>query len=135
MMWCKKCLRKQTTLVGLIIKNFIDTESNLKSSVLRKIVISLGFDYTHYSAKEAFIDKNILAVRNDIAHGEYREINLDDFIEIVDFIIPLMDYFRTQVENAAVTKRYLKVQWQTAQHITGPVFNFLLVKAQMLELD
>jgi hypothetical protein len=86
----------------------LDTNSNLNSKVLRNFIISLGFDYSHYKTKEKFIDKNLLATRNEIAHGEYKLITYDDFFEVYSLVLPLMDYFKTQICNAVINKDFIK---------------------------
>ena len=78
-------------------KTSINTESNLNSKVLRNIIQSLGFEYSHYISKEHFIDKKLLSTRNEIAHGEYRQVEYSDFDEVFSIVLPLMDYFKTQI--------------------------------------
>ncbi|WP_212004822.1 MAE_28990/MAE_18760 family HEPN-like nuclease [Chitinophaga sp. HK235] len=55
-----------------IPEKLIDTESNLKPVVLRKILFRLGLDHTAFSEIESDISK-LLGYRNAIAHGEKRD--------------------------------------------------------------
>jgi hypothetical protein len=89
-------------------KDVIDTKSNLKFNVLKDILISLGLDETFFLAKENFIDKKLVEPRNDIAHGTYRDIIYEDFIIVYENVIPLMEYYKTLVENNASQGNYKK---------------------------
>ena len=88
-------------------KSIIRTESNLSSKVLREIVWCLGLDYSIYETKENLIDINLLKRRNNIAHGEYIDIDPNDYIELRDNFILLMTTFRDQILNSASMKAYL----------------------------
>lgn len=88
-------------------KNAIHTESNLSSTVLLEILTTLGLDTKDYESKAHMIDNQLLAKRNHIAHGSVLDVNVNDYLRIYDGITALMNTFRNQVENAAVTKQYL----------------------------
>lgn len=85
----------------------IKTQSNLNSDVLRNITCILGIDYALYETKEKIIDETLLRSRNEIAHGQYLLIEFEQYIELHHEIISLMDLFKDQIENAAVSKSYL----------------------------
>ncbi len=80
--------------------------SNLSSSVFKEIVFMLGLDYSFYELKEVIIDEKLLAKRNKIAHGEYLDIDENDYDELHRQIISMMDHFRNQIDNCAATKQY-----------------------------
>lgn len=85
----------------------INTMSNLKSDVFKKIVHSLGLDYrAEYQMRERLIDIRLLKTRNEVAHGEYINIGFSDFIELHEKVIELIRLFRDQVSNAAVLEKY-----------------------------
>lgn len=85
----------------------IDTESNLKSEVFKNIVHSLGLEYLpKYELQEKFIDLRLLKTRNEVAHGEFSNVKFDEFIELFDRIIDLIETFRNQISNAAAMKSY-----------------------------
>jgi hypothetical protein len=85
----------------------VDTRSNLSSEVFREIVYMLGLDYLPpYATKEKLIDTKLLHLRNTIAHGNYLLINLGEYRELHQEMIILMDTFRNQIDNAAITKAY-----------------------------
>lgn len=85
----------------------IKTKSNLNSEVLRDIMCILGLDYSLYETKEKIIDETLLRSRNEIAHGQYLLIEFNQYMELHHEIISLMDLFRDQIENAAISKAYL----------------------------
>ncbi|MDW3210674.1 MAG: MAE_28990/MAE_18760 family HEPN-like nuclease [Reichenbachiella sp.] len=89
-------------------KDIIDTKSNLKFHVLKDILISLGLELSHFESKENFIDKKLVDTRNDIAHGTYRDIVYEDFEIVYNNVIPLMEYYKSLIENSAVQESYKK---------------------------
>lgn len=90
-------------------KNIVDTQSNLSSSVLRDIIWTLGLDSVPFEIKNKFIDESLVNRRNHIAHGEPLDIDVDDYRELHNEVMNLLDSFRTQVQNAVATNRFLKV--------------------------
>lgn len=89
-------------------KDIIDTRSNLKLHVLNDILTSLGFEKHFFSSKESFIDKKLVEPRNDIAHGTYRDVDYEDFKIVHENVIPLMEYFKTLIENSVSQEDYKK---------------------------
>lgn len=89
-------------------KSVIDTESNLSSSVLREIIWCLDLSYDNFEIKEKLIDEKMLAKRNHIAHGEYLEVDSKDVIDLRNEILALMIEFKNQIENSALTKKFIK---------------------------
>ena len=91
---------------ALPYKNVIDTESNLSSKVFRDVVEKLGLDYSSYETREKLIDEKLLESRNTIAHGSYLATDLDGYIDLQDEVLGMMELFRNQIENSAITKSY-----------------------------
>lgn len=89
-------------------KDIIETKSNLKFHVLKDILTSLGFEKSHFLSKENFIDKKLVEPRNDIAHGTYRDVVYEDYKTVHDNIIPLMEYYKTLIENSSALQSYKK---------------------------
>lgn len=89
-------------------KDIIETKSNLKFHVLKNILTSLGLDKSHFESKENFLDKKLVDIRNDIAHGTYRDLGYEDFQIVHNNIIPLLEYYKTLIENSATLKSYRK---------------------------
>lgn len=87
-------------------KNIVDTKSNLSSKVLTDILSALGLDHSQFSTKLNFIDSNLVNPRNHVAHGEILELNTDEYLELHDGVIGLIETFRTEIENSSVTRRF-----------------------------
>ncbi len=89
--------------------NIIDTESNLKYNVLKKLMHQLGLDLTKFELKENFIDSTLLKNRNSIAHGErISNKQLETaYKEIQETIIGMIQTYHNLIYNAAVTEEYL----------------------------
>jgi hypothetical protein len=88
-------------------ENVVKT-SNLSSKILKDIVCTLGLDYKHFETKEKLIDEQLLKSRNTIAHGSYLSIDADIYTQLHSEMMSLMEIFKTELENAACQKRYLK---------------------------
>lgn len=99
---------KMQTRARISTKDVIDTGSNLSSSILYEILWMLGLDETDYAAKRMLIDEKLVNQRNHIAHGEPLDITVDDFLALYDEVQVLLDIFRTQVQNACVSKTFLR---------------------------
>lgn len=87
-------------------KDIIDTRSNLRFWVLSDILLSLGLDKTFFATKENFLDKKLVEPRNDIAHGTYRDISYEDYSIVHENVIPLMEHYKTLIENSAALGSY-----------------------------
>ncbi len=89
-------------------EDVVSTDSNLSSSILREITCLLGLDYSFYEMKEVIIDEQLLKRRNGIAHGEYLSLKREEYQQLHDEILAMMENFRTQLENNANQKLYLR---------------------------
>lgn len=94
----------------------IDTESNLSSKVLRNILMCVGLtnSWDGFESKQRTIDVALLKARNEIAHtgrSDREDLGLQDLLLNV---IELLDLFKTELENAAVQKKYL-LNWNAVQ--------------------
>ena len=96
---------------SLPYKDVVATGSNLSSSILREITCLLGLDYSFYETNRVIIDERLLGRRNKIAHGEslkYISLDRDEYQQMHEQILLMMDYFRNQIENNAAQKLYLR---------------------------
>lgn len=92
----------------LPMRNAIDTQSNLSSAVFRDIVGWIGIDSGRYESKFNLVDESLLRSRNRIAHGQFLELDPKTFGELVEQVIELMRWFKTDLENALATQAYVK---------------------------
>lgn len=102
----KYILCNQQSRARIPIKNVVDTQSNLSTTVLKEILWCLGLDFNPFESREKLIDKKLVSRRNHIAHGQDIEIELSDFTEMVDEVLGLMTTFRNQLENSTMTEGY-----------------------------
>ncbi len=90
-------------------KNYVDTESNLKSDVFDQIASSIGVDTTAYKHLYPYIDETIVQQRNRIAHGESVSLDINDFRAISDRVSDLIAMYKTDVENIVSSSSYKRV--------------------------
>lgn len=93
----------------LPVKDVVDTQSNLSSSALVDILDALGLDSNLFATRFKFIDSQLVGPRNHIAHGEALSITADEYLQLHDDVLSLIETFRNEVENASVTKRFRSV--------------------------
>jgi hypothetical protein len=84
----------------------VRTEANLNSRVLREIVGRLGLPDTPYELNERLIDEQLLKARNEIAHGEYLNVDLAEFESIYSGVVAMLNAFATDILNAAALGDY-----------------------------
>jgi hypothetical protein len=88
----------------------IDTESNLKSDVFENICLCIGLNFLQSWQIEApFID-DLFENRCAIAHGELLEPDSKYATEVLDAVLRWIDSFSTDIENAVVSKAYIRVR-------------------------
>ncbi|MEG4119606.1 MAE_28990/MAE_18760 family HEPN-like nuclease [Microcoleus sp. N9_B4] len=90
----------------ILPKDVISTASNLSSEILKEITYILGIDFSIYSTKSPLIDTQLLKTRNEIAHGEDSVFDRDEYLELHRDIIGMLDIFCTDIENAAIQKKF-----------------------------
>ena len=89
-------------------RDIINTKSNLNFGILKDICCVIGIDYSKYSLKKVFIDEKLLKNRNNIAHGNYLAIDLDEFEDIYRTTLNLMESIRDDILVAAEKEQYKK---------------------------
>lgn len=95
-----------------ITDTVVDTESNLKPVVLKKILYRLGLPHDTFNSLEGQINK-LLNYRNDIAHGETKSgIPEKIYEELRDDVYSIMDQVKREVMNALQNKQYLRTHTQ-----------------------
>lgn len=92
---------KMDETAQLQISSAVSTESNLTSKVFKNIAGSIDIDISPYETKFHLIDFSLVDKRNRVAHGEFLDIEGGDFTKLVDEVLALMRYYKTDIENAA----------------------------------
>ena len=88
------------------LSDAIDTESNLTSKVFANIANYLAIATENYETKFKLIDESLVRRRNSVAHGEYLDLEVDDFRTLADEILQVMRDYKTDLENAASMAAY-----------------------------
>ena len=88
----------------------VNTDSNLKFSILLNILQQLGLDAKEYELKENFIDSKLVRCRNCIAHGDILSINEieDTYNEIEKDLLNMIILFQNLIFKAVDNKEYLR---------------------------
>jgi hypothetical protein len=86
---------------NMTLDSAINTESNLSSKVFDNILTSVGFSSSSYEARYNLIDQSLLERRNKIAHGEFLDINADEWRTLADEVVSIMNNYKTDIENSA----------------------------------
>lgn len=98
----------------------VDTESNLKSAVLRKILYRLGLPFDQFAEFEPEVD-TLLAVRNKIAHGETRAgITFKLYEQLRSSALRVMSGISASITIATDEKWYMTTMVGTTESI-GPI--------------
>ena len=92
----------------MVLSNAVRTEFNLTSSVFRNIASSINVQVTQYESRFPLIDESLVRRRNSIAHGEYLGLNPGEFVELADEILTMMRWYKTDLQNAATLKEYIR---------------------------
>ncbi|MCY2686004.1 MAE_28990/MAE_18760 family HEPN-like nuclease [Salinimicrobium sp. TH3] len=102
-------LQLNLTRTVSIPESVVDTESNLKPVVLKKILFMLGLDYEMFSDEQSDINR-LLSVRNKIAHGESRSgLEKSDFNKLYDLTFSLLRTIKTKIMSSITKEEFKKV--------------------------
>ncbi len=88
----------------------VDTESNLKPIVLRKLLFRLGFAHDQFADIEGNIDL-LLNFRNKIAHGQMKDgVSQGNYENLRDSTFEIMTTVKSNIMDALTNKIYLRQQ-------------------------
>ncbi len=91
----------------LQMSSAINTESNLTSKVFTNIANSLDLKITRYETRFNLIDESLVNLRNKVAHGEHLRLGGREFSDLVGQVLEVMDWYNTDVLNAASQREFL----------------------------
>jgi len=86
----------------------INTKSNLNSKVFENIAVSIGIDTSWYETRYNLIDVSLLKRRNEIAHGNYLDLEVADCFKLADEVLTIIRNYKSDIENAAALKQYFR---------------------------
>ncbi|OHO33222.1 hypothetical protein HMPREF2656_05350 [Corynebacterium sp. HMSC034B08] len=101
-------VRESWSIYNPLSESIVDTEANLGTTVLGKIVHGLNLgEYYDYSLKIQMIDQQLVKRRHTIAHGEWDVPDDSLFEQVYQDILALLDDFSDAIIEAARNKAYL----------------------------
>jgi hypothetical protein len=87
-------------------EDVLHTRSNLNSEVLQDLCCILSLDVDQFTDDFDFLDKILLYRRNNIAHGQYIEIDINMLQDMSDRVIEMMRKFNNLVDNEVNLQGY-----------------------------
>lgn len=94
----------------LLCEDMIDSESNLSSLVLERILRIVDIPQMEFESKKKLIDEKLLARRNSIAHGQRRQLTIDEYNEADREVRALLEIFREKIEDCVVRSAFSQAQ-------------------------
>lgn len=86
--------------------DMIDSESNLNSEVLQKILRIIDVPFVGFESKQNLIDEKLLGRRNVIAHGKRRTLTIDEYSEADKEVRALLDIFQRKIEHSILESAF-----------------------------
>src|SRR5215471_17572405 len=86
--------------------DILSTRSNLNSAVLQDLCCFLSLDIAQFESDFDFLDKILLYRRNNIAHGQFIEIDIDTLRDMSERVIEMMRKFNNLVDNEVNLQGY-----------------------------
>jgi hypothetical protein len=99
-------IHKQDDHADLSWKAAVQTKSNLSSERLRDVVAVLGLDYAPFELREKPVIDRLLEQRNQVAHGQFLEVDAGEFAQLHGEVLIMLEEIRTQIDNAAATSAF-----------------------------
>lgn len=87
---------------------FIRSEGNLTSKVLRDITTRIGIDYAPYALLETLIDERLVHQRNCVAHGDFLSVDVAAYEDLHQKVLQMLNDFTQDVLAAARSRAYLR---------------------------
>jgi hypothetical protein len=84
----------------------VSSGSNLKSDILSDLCSYLSIDVNRFSDDFEFIDKILVHRRNNIAHGQFMNVEESTLIDMSDRVIKIMRMFNNAVDNDVILGAY-----------------------------
>ncbi|WP_295941779.1 MAE_28990/MAE_18760 family HEPN-like nuclease [uncultured Xanthomonas sp.] len=94
--------------INLPKKDAVSAQDNLNSDVLKNICAWIGIDSSKYEPRSNLIDERLLKNRNGIAHGDRLLVDSKGYFDLVDKVLEMMRWFKTDIENAVSKKEFLR---------------------------
>lgn len=76
----------------------VQTKSNLRFDRFKEITLRAGIDHKPFELKQKMID-NFVNHRNEVAHGNYLYISVDEVIDFLETVRLMLSDYKTEIEN------------------------------------
>jgi len=101
-------LEQQGARMPWLTADVIDTKSNLNYELACDILWALSLDSSWLEPKSLLLDRKLLGRRNHIAHGQWIEVDLDEYRYLHDEVIAILSEISSRIQNCALQEEYLK---------------------------
>lgn len=98
--------RPDTSRARIPKSSMVETKSNLRFQVLAEILLKIGLSSDDFATKDKLIDVTLCDSRNSIAHGRDYFPSPEDFPELMDEVIGMMEQVRDLILSAARLNAY-----------------------------
>lgn len=88
-------------------KSVLRRHGNLTSETFKSLAAATAIDVSRYETRFNWIDRELVAKRNNIAHGAHLEIDADKFPTMVEETLLLLRWFKNDIESCVSTRGYL----------------------------
>ena len=93
--------------VNIDLRSKMDRIGNLNYDLFAQIISFIGISTLPYETKKFFIDERLLALRNEIAHGNFVPLDPTGVLILRESVFEILEIFRTDIQNALSTKSYM----------------------------
>lgn len=98
-----------STKLSLPTSDFVRRFGNITVDVFRNIISVVGVHYRpEYQIAEKPIIDRLVSLRNDLAHGDWQDVDETEFEQLYEHIEKFMVLVSNDLANSARTKGYLK---------------------------
>jgi hypothetical protein len=94
--------------VKLPLTDYIGNVGNLNFELFSEVSSFVGVSIQGIETKKALIDVSLLKNRNDVAHGEFVQIDETEFSTLLDEIFDIMSAFKTEIQNSVAQKGFMR---------------------------
>ncbi len=91
---------------SLSVEYALEHPSIINYHHVEDVILLLQADRGHYSTKKNIINEKLIRIRNSVSHGEYINVDPEEYKNTQEQIITIMDWLKTDFENAAVGALY-----------------------------
>ena len=92
----------------LDVAELTNTKSNLRFSVLDEISRGLSIKFEFFETKKERIDRELCDRRNDIAHGQYLDVDFDSVSDTFNFVMDALQEWNNLVYRSAADRHYMR---------------------------